>query len=280
MEFEANHPYKSKTSLNFVDWRSIEGELLWPERFSRNHLEVDLKPALRSVGGDFAVAGQLQQRPVPRGGGMFKRSYWKFYETSLSGRRIRPVGCSMEKAVPLPDEFDRIVISVDAAFKAVTGGSRVSIQVVGAKGPDRYELENITDYMEFDQTIEALAVFSHDDPTLLIGGVIFRWPNAVVLIEDKANGPAIIRTLSLKLPGIVAVMPEGGKEARANAMEPSIKNGNYYLPDGADWVPDFVSELGAFPAGAQDDQVDALSQAHIHLIGTSAAHRAGMLGKM
>jgi predicted phage terminase large subunit-like protein len=278
MEYESNHPYPSRTSVHFVDPRREDGELLWPERFSRRHLEEDLKPALRSISGDYAVAGQLQQRPVPRGGGMFKRSWWRFYETSLAGRRIRPTGCVADPPVSLPERFDRVVVSVDAAFKAVEKGSRVSILVVGTSGPNRYVLENITDLMEVDETIDALAKFDRDGKTL-VGGVMARWPGAAVIVEDRANGPAIVRTLSLRVPGVVAVQPEGGKEARANAMEPAVKSGHFFLPDGADWVIDFVDELGSFPAAVHNDQVDALSQAHIWLTGKSSLHRARMLGK-
>jgi hypothetical protein len=55
------------------DWRQKDRELLWPERFPAAYLDGDLKPSLRAWGGTYAEAGQLQQRPTPRGGGMFQR---------------------------------------------------------------------------------------------------------------------------------------------------------------------------------------------------------------
>jgi predicted phage terminase large subunit-like protein len=60
-------------TLTSQDWRKREGELLDPVRYTRHHLEDDLKPGLRSAGGTYAESGQLQQRPTPRGGGMFQR---------------------------------------------------------------------------------------------------------------------------------------------------------------------------------------------------------------
>jgi predicted phage terminase large subunit-like protein len=91
-----------------------------------------------------------------------------------------------------------------------------------------------------------------------------RRPGAIAkLIEDKANGSAVIQMLSRELPGILPVNPEGGKVARAAAVSPLIEAGNIYLPhpDYAPWVNDFIEECAAFPNGAHDDQVDAMTQA-------------------
>jgi predicted phage terminase large subunit-like protein len=57
--------------------------------------------------------------------------------------------------------------------------------------------------------------------------------------------------------------PEGGKVARAAAVSPLIEAGKVYLPhpDYAPWVGDFIEECAAFPNGAHDDRVDAMTQA-------------------
>jgi predicted phage terminase large subunit-like protein len=91
-----------------------------------------------------------------------------------------------------------------------------------------------------------------------------RWPGAVaVLVEDKANGPAIIETLTKEIPGVIAVDPEGGKVARAYAIQPEQEAGNIHLPDPtiAPWVGEFVAECSSFPRGANDDEVDQMTQA-------------------
>src|SRR5215470_6562252 len=83
------------------------------------------------------------------------------------------------------------------------------------------------------------------------------------LVEDKANGSAVIQMLCREISGILPVSPEGGKIARAAAVSPLIEAGNVYLPHPlyAPWVNDFIEECAAFPNGAHDDQVDAMTQA-------------------
>jgi predicted phage terminase large subunit-like protein len=84
-----------------------------------------------------------------------------------------------------------------------------------------------------------------------------------VLIEDKANGSAVIQMLAYEIPGLLPINPQGGKVARAHAVSPLIEAGNVYLPhpDWQPWVRDFIEECAAFPNGAHDDQVDAMTQA-------------------
>jgi predicted phage terminase large subunit-like protein len=69
--------------------------------------------------------------------------------------------------------------------------------------------------------------------------------------------------LEREISGILAVNPQGGKVARAAAVSPLIEAGNVYLPHPlhAPWVNDFIEECAAFPNGAHDDQVDAMTQA-------------------
>jgi predicted phage terminase large subunit-like protein len=91
-----------------------------------------------------------------------------------------------------------------------------------------------------------------------------RWPRAAAkLVEDKANGPAVIQELSHEVAGLIAVTPQGGKIARAHGVSPMIESGNVYLPHPAiqPWVEGFIEEAKAFPNGRNDDQVDAMTQA-------------------
>jgi predicted phage terminase large subunit-like protein len=69
--------------------------------------------------------------------------------------------------------------------------------------------------------------------------------------------------VSNDIPGILPVNPEGGKVARAAAVSPLIEAGNVYLPHPQfmPWVNEFIEECAAFPNGAHDDQVDAMTQA-------------------
>ncbi len=97
-----------------------------------------------------------------------------------------------------------------------------------------------------------------------------KFPQAhAVLIEDKANGPAIISELQKEIPGVVPVNPEGGKLARAQATAPLWESGSIELPDpqvfGLTWMEDYLHNMCAFPKAAHDDDVDATSQALIYM---------------
>ena len=97
-----------------------------------------------------------------------------------------------------------------------------------------------------------------------------RYPETgAILIEDAANGPAIINVLGRQVPGIIGVTPDGGKYARAQAASPTVEAGNVWLPNPRPhgrllperaWVADFLHACCMFPTGAHDDDVDAFTQ--------------------
>jgi predicted phage terminase large subunit-like protein len=216
------------TSIGFVDPRQNHGELLWPERFGSQEIE-SLKRSL----GSYAAAGQLQQRPSPAEGGLLKRHWWKFYRD-------------------VPANLSEVVQSWDCSFKETGTSDYVVGQVWGRTGADKYLLDQIRGRMDCPATIQAIKRLTQ------------KWPQAhAKLIEDKANGPAVIATLKHEIAGLIPINPEGGKEARAHAASTQIEAGNVYLldPSIAPWINDFIEECAAFPNGAYDDQVDAMSQA-------------------
>lgn len=268
MEYEDDHPFPSRTFFDFKDPRSRDGELLWPERYSPNAVE-ELKKSLRAWGGDYAVAGQLQQRPAPRGGGMFKKSWWRFFRTEANETfgpvAPRPAGCWDGDAVELPSAMDWGVLSVDCAFKDKTTGSRVAQLVITSSGPFIFVRDNVTDFMDFKKTVDTMATF--DEKSELSGGLLHKWEDEIdgALVEDKANGSAVINTLYGLIAGVVAINPEGGKQSRASAIVLAVQSGHVLLPDGAPWVDDFVDEFSNFPVGGRNDQVDSLSQAMIYM---------------
>jgi len=73
--YEIGHPSPTKSKLYFTDPRTKEGELLWPERIDEKTLQ-NLEKSL----GSYASAGQLQQRPMPKGGGILKAEWWVPWE--------------------------------------------------------------------------------------------------------------------------------------------------------------------------------------------------------
>ena len=147
--------------------------------------------------------------------------------------------------------MDEQAQSWDYSFKDMQTSDYVAGQVWGRVGGYFLLLDQKRGRMDCPATVRAVRELSAN------------WPSAIAkLIEDKANGSAVIQMLSRELPGILPVNPEGGKVARAAAVSPLIEAGNIYLPHPQfkPWVNDFLEECAAFPNGAHDDQVDAMTQ--------------------
>lgn len=182
-------------------------------------------------GGARAWAALYQCKPRVEGGNIIRREWWKFYDPAL----IRSFGTE--------------IISVDAAFKDGDDNDFVAITVWGKRGQDCYLRYCLNQHLDFPGTVAA------------IRRLRALYPNAkTVVIEDKANGSAVIQTLQREM-FCVPVNPLGGKVARVNAVAPAIESGHVYLPDGAPWVSGFVDQFTAFPACAHDDMVDSTTQA-------------------
>jgi len=81
------------------------------------------------------------------------------------------------------------------------------------------------------------------------------------LIEDKASGQSLIQEIrrDTRLP-IIAIQVDNDKIARANASTGVLEAGRCYLPESIPWVSDFIDVCAAFPSGAHDDDIDALTQ--------------------
>lgn len=223
--------YEPRVFVSGIGWsdpRTEDGALLWPERFNQENVQ-----ALKKSLGSYGAAGQLQQRPTPRGGGMIKRGWWRFYKVA-------------------PSKFDRVIDSWDMTFKDSKSSDFVAGHKWGKIGADAYLLSRIHDRMDFPTAQQAVKNLAAILPQ-----------SSAKLIEDKANGSAIIASLQRIVPGLIPVEPEGSKQARASAVSPYIEAGNVFLPDPsiAPWIEEFIAECAAFPLGAHDDDVDAMSQA-------------------
>ena len=217
----------STSSLNFKDPRKEEGELLWPARFTKEAVN-QLKKEL----GNRGEASQLQQQPVPLSGAIFEREHVTYW-------------------TDLPN-IKTIISSWDCTFKE-TGSSYVVGQVWGVTSDcNNYVLlEQIRKRMSFSDTLSAIRKIAYNYPTA-----------SAHLIEEKANGSAIIDILRDEIPGLIPVLPLGGKEARAHAIESLWSNGQVLLPhpDNHPWVSELVQEILEFPSSINDDQVDAMTQ--------------------
>lgn len=206
------------------------GDSLCPEIGKGNEWLQSYKASYMTQDGARAWNALFQGRPTAAQGNLIRSEWWKYYDT-------------------LP-KMMRLVLSVDATFKDGKNNDFVAIQVWGKRDSNIYLVDALKAHLDFPDTCKAIEEFCSKYPKL-----------NVKLIEDKANGPAIIQMLGKRIPGIVAVNPEGGKIARANAVSGAIEAGNVYLPKYASFTGDFVDECSAFPNGVHDDQVDCMTQA-------------------
>ncbi|MGQ4574904.1 phage terminase large subunit [Dermabacteraceae bacterium P7006] len=210
--------------------------------------------------GPTTWAALYQGNPTPDETRVFP-SVWPRYTTPLwtlddtGARRTR-------------DMFDTTIQSWDLAFKGGPSSDYVVGQVWGRKDSNTYLLDMVRARLDFDATLAAIRDMST------------RWPDArTILVEDKANGPAVITTLSKEIPGIIPVQPDGGKYARAIAVQPYTAAGNVHLPAGSllPVVTELTEETNGFPNAAHDDTVDALTQALNHLYHTPALDDLGQV---
>ena len=93
-------------------------------------------------------------------------------------------------------------------------------------------------------------------------------PVSAVLVEDKANGPAIIQRLKVNVPGVIEIDPQGGKTARMYAAAAEWQAGDWYVSRNAAWTEPFIDQITMFPAARHDDMVDAMTQAAAWLLRT------------
>lgn len=222
------------------------GELMHPERDGQAELDQAKKDL-----GSYGFSGQHQQEPSPRAGGIIKRAWIKYYKE-------------------LPDNLEEKIIVADLTYKDAKASDFTVIEVWGRKGSSLYLIDQIRDRMGFPAQVQAIKVMSA------------KHPDAIAkVIEEAANGAAVIQTLQGEIMGIVPYKPQTGKDARLAAVSPIYEAGNVFYPDPtiAPWVGTNVEEIVSFPNAAHDDTVDCASLAIMRLRETSSK-RLEMLLKM
>jgi predicted phage terminase large subunit-like protein len=102
--------------------------------------------------------------------------------------------------------------------------------------------------------------FSFSDTKAAIKRFALTYKPSAVLIEDKANGSAIIQELRNVITGVIAINPKESKLARAESIADKVNAGNVKIPRFASWADEWLAELAAFPNGKHDDRVDSMGQ--------------------
>lgn len=233
MRFEAER--RCHTVIGFTDPRRTEGELVFPERFPPDSVR-----SLERQLGSYGTAGQLQQRPAPRGGGVFKREWFKIVDAApAAAKRVRgwDLGATDDDAAPR------------------TAGVRMSID-----GENRIFIEDVKKGHLSPAGVEALL-----RSTAKLDGVNVR--GSLPQDPGQAGKSQVGYLIKKVLIGFnYRATPESGdKETRAQALAAQAEAGNVHLVNGP-WIDEYLDELTTFPAGQFSDQVDASSRAFAELV--------------
>jgi predicted phage terminase large subunit-like protein len=191
---------------------------------------------------DYATAGQLQQRPAPRGGGLFKREWFKV-------ERAAPAGTRWVRAWDLA--------GTDKATAPFTAGVKMG------KTPDgRYCIADVCRIQGTPHETERLIVATASQDGREVKGSLPQDPGQA--------GKAQVQYLVKQLAGYAYTFsPESGdKETRAEPLASQAQAGNVFLLEG-EWNTAFLDEVTTFPRGKFKDQVDAASRAFAELVSGS-----------
>ena len=222
------------TAIGWSDPRTVEGELMFPERFSEQQVQ-ELERTL----GSYGTAGQLQQRPAPRGGGIIKTEWWKYW-TVLPALEFRFITADTAQKTGQENDY-----SVLQCWGRSTTGQAVLIDQIRGKW---------------------------EAPDLLVHARAFwlkhqagKSPIRSMMVEDKVSGTGLIQSLRREGVPVIPVQRSKDKISRAHDAAPFIESGNVLLPIDAPWLSDFLSEAETFPGGSHDDQLDPAFDAISHV---------------
>lgn len=223
---------KCTTAIGWSDPRTVEGELMFPERFGEQQVS-ELEKTL----GSYGTAGQLQQRPAPRGGGIIKESWFRYY-TQLPRIEWRTIHA--DTAQKTGEENDYSVFQCWG--RTITGEAALIDQIRGK--------------WEAPELLVHARAFWHKHLNTPNVGVL-----RAMLVEDKVSGTGLIQTLRREGVPVTPVQRNKDKISRGHDAAPFIESGNVLLPIDAPFLSDLLAEASSFPGGAHDDQLDPMFDA-------------------
>lgn len=254
MEYEPDR--EGETTLSWAEERSKPGELLFPERFPKEFVE-----RAKSIMGSYAVAGQLQQRPAPRGGGMFKRDWFEILPTAPAiGRVVRAVrwwdlAATAENAKsPDPAWTAGVLIVKDR------DGLYYVCDVTRIRGNDLAVERLLKQVAEMDSNA-------------------FPMTQTVIPQDPGGAGKYVANRLIRVLAGydVRKGKEDHAKDIRAQPFAAQCEAGNVKLISGP-WNQAYLDELSVFPSSGHKDQVDASSGSFKILTGTGEVKVGGLKG--
>jgi len=230
MEFELARRC-SIPEIGFVDPRTEEGELLFPARFPKAAVERD-----KATLGSYAAAGQYQQRPVPREGGLFKRGNFAIVGAApAKGIRVRRWDLAASERTPGTDPDWTVGLKM-----VKSGGAYYIEHVIRFRGSAKLVANTIRNTAETDGK-----------------DVYVRLPQD----PGQAGKSQKLSFIQMLAGWKVRIRPEtGSKVDRAEPLSVQAEGENVYLVKGP-WNETFLEELELFPGAPHDDQVDGASGA-------------------
>jgi predicted phage terminase large subunit-like protein len=231
------------------DPRTERGQLLHEAHVGRQEIDE----ACATPAGIRWFTGMYNQRPSAAAGTKFQREWFERHRYSADPQRMA---------------VDEIALTVDCASSKKKTANYSRIQAWGRKGGATLilldEAGGQWEFIDLEREFRLMCA---------------KWPRALKkYIEDKSNGAALISRCSVDHPdedapaigGIISINPREDKETRAKYTEAAAEAGNIRVPtmeaarrvrpDHPEWADEWIEEHVAFPAGANDDRVDASSQ--------------------
>lgn len=238
--------------FGFKDPRTEPGELLWPARFPADVVERDLATFTAPT-----AAAQYQQNPTPETGAYFESAWFREYD-----------------ALPLAWSLTFLQVW-DLGFKGRDRGSKAVVEarsrVHGALWAWDPQGKRI---LLVDERIGKWN-YPATKSTFIAAQGCALWDRSIAaIVEDKANGAAMISELREAVPIIQPWEPSGSKEDRARRHSARVESGVIWLPKDVQWASDFRAELVRFPRQQANDRVDTTTMLLDYL------YRPGGLARM
>lgn len=218
------------SSIGFVDPRDTIDQTLHDERYGDKELAQ-----LESEMSEYAVAGQLQQRPSPRSGGMFPID--QFLDRSRIMKHLSK------------DRIESVVRYWDKAGTEGGGKRTAGVKVAKLKDGRTVIVDSVKGQWSAGKRELRMKATAHFDG---VGCTI--WTEQ----EPGSGGKESAENTVINLSGFIVKTDKvtGSKEVRAEPLATQVEHGNVWLLEG-EWNKEFIEEMEKFPKGNFIDQVDA-----------------------
>jgi len=264
MRFDPSRAHE--TQLGYSDPREEEGELLFPERFPPEVVDRDEKAM-----GPFATAGQHQQSPEPRGGGIIKRDWWIKWDDDVYPP-LDFVCASLDTAYTEKTENDMSALTVWGVFSQdIVAQPTRTVSRAGTLYD--YSMEHGRKYAEQHPKVVLTTAWAE---RLELHALVTKVAKTckdmkvdLLLIEGKASGISVAqeiqRLYNRESWGVQLINPGAmDKIARLYSVQHLFSEGMIYAPDRS-WADMVITQCAQFPKAKHDDLVDSASMALSHL---------------